>query len=330
MRTDDRGRDLHVTCMPWDHLTMLRTGEVRPQGWNLWLECRDRVWDWREDPSYDAGELSFSRHLQALQQGDDSIVALPLFLMRSFRQRCIMVPKASSLRNLPDLAGKRIGVPGWADTGNTWTRALLREAGVGLDDVEWTVGLAFRGVAQTIHRDSVAVGVRFLESSQNIFEELLDGHLDCIFYPFLPWDFHRPDYPLRHLFDDFVAEEQGYYRRVGYSPGLHLLGVRRTLLDRRPWLAQELLDLFGRARRTWIEHRSYYADSTPWLQHDVERSMSVFGGDWFVDGVEANRAMTADFCTELFEQHVVADRIDPDRVFAGFEEFAQREVRWGA
>lgn len=328
--TDDRDRDLRVTCMPWDHVTLLRTGEIRPQGWNLWLESHDRVWDWCEDKSYDAGELSFSRYLQALRQGDDRVVALPLFLMRSFRQRCILVPKGSTLRTLPDLAGRRIGVPGWADTGNTWTRALLREAGVSLSDVDWTVGLAFPGVAQTIRHDAVPSGVRLLESSQNLLDELLADRLDCAFYPFMPPDFHRRDHPLRHLFDDFVAEEQAYYRRVGYSPGLHLLGVRRTLLERRPWLAQELFELFGRARRTWIERRSYYADSTPWQQHDVERSLAAFDGDWMVDGVEANRVMTAAFCAELFDQRIVADPIDPAIVFAGFEEFAQHEARTGA
>ncbi|MFT4287815.1 hypothetical protein [Nocardioides sp.] len=35
--------------MPWDHVTSLRTGEVAPDGGNLRLDCRDRVWDWLAD-----------------------------------------------------------------------------------------------------------------------------------------------------------------------------------------------------------------------------------------------------------------------------------------
>ncbi|MFT4010478.1 MAG: hypothetical protein QM655_10605 [Nocardioidaceae bacterium] len=318
----DLRRTLRVTCMPWDFTALLRTGEVRPEGWDLDLVTHDRVWDWRTDESFDGGELSLSRHVQALRQGDDRVVALPLFVMRSFRQRCVLVPRASDRYTLGDLVGARIGVPGWADTGNTWTRALLREAGIGLDAVDWTVGLAFPGAAQTIHRDSVPSSIRFLSDSENIFDELLAGRLDGLFFPFLPAAFHRGDFPLRHLFADFVAEERAYFDRTGYVPGLHLIGVRRTVLERRPGLAAEFFELFGRARRTWIDQRTYYADTTPWFLSEVERSATAFAGDWLCDGVEGNRRMVEAFCAELFEQGIVNEPVDAGQLFSDYESFA--------
>lgn len=314
--------DIRVTCMPWDHVTLLKTREVAPKGWDLHVDCHDRVWDWTVDERYGAGELSLSRYVRGLASGDDSIVALPLFLMRGFRQRCILVGRESKRRTLSDLVGTRIGVPGWADTGNTWTRAVLREAGIGLDQVEWVVGLAFNGAAQTIRGAEVPDHVRLLRDSENIYDELLAGRLDSVFFPFLPIDFHRGGFPLRHLFDDFAGEERDYYARVGYEPGLHLLGVRRSLLQQHPWLAADMVELFADARRRWIERRAFYADTTPWLLDEIERSMDTFGGDWSCNGVGTNQVMLEAFCKELSEQHVLGEPLAAEAIFADFAEFA--------
>ena len=80
----------------------------------------------------DGGETSFSRYVRARAAGDDRVIALPLFLMRGFRHRCIIVRRDIDRRDAADLKGARIGLTGWPDSGNTWTRAILREAGVGV------------------------------------------------------------------------------------------------------------------------------------------------------------------------------------------------------
>ena len=38
------------------------------------------------------------------------------------------------------LRGKRIGVTGWRNSGNTWTRAALRREGVSVEDAFWIAG----------------------------------------------------------------------------------------------------------------------------------------------------------------------------------------------
>src|SRR5260221_527998 len=91
------------------------------------------------DPRYDAGEMSMSRYSLARARGEHSIVGVPHFLMRAFRHRCIITAKQSGITRIDQLAGKRIGLAGWQDSGNTWTRALLRRVGIGIEDAEWLV-----------------------------------------------------------------------------------------------------------------------------------------------------------------------------------------------
>ena len=69
-----------------------------------------------------------------------AIVGIPSFIMRGFRHRCIITTEDSPIDTLSDLAGKRIGVTGWRDSGNTWTRAALRREGVGVEDAFWFAG----------------------------------------------------------------------------------------------------------------------------------------------------------------------------------------------
>ena len=101
------------------------------------LDSTPDVWK-RHDLA--GGETSFSSYVRARARGDDRVIALPIFLMRGFRHRCILVHRDSPATTASDLHGARIGLTGWADSGNTWTRAILREAGIGVADASWLVG----------------------------------------------------------------------------------------------------------------------------------------------------------------------------------------------
>ena len=124
----------------WDHLVPLASGGVEVPGCTVRIESREVTPDVLAEPGLDGGETSFSRYVQAVAAGDDRLVGLPAFVMRGFRHRCVLVRTDSPLRSLGELAGTRIGLTGWPDSGNTWTRALIRAAGVDLTGVEWRVG----------------------------------------------------------------------------------------------------------------------------------------------------------------------------------------------
>ena len=125
-----------------DTVAPLACGDVTVQGVALHLD-RDTPRALERpmaDPTVDAGELSLSRHVRRLDSGDRSWVALPVFVYRGFRQRCFYVRRGSGLNSLEQLRGKRVGSNEWPASGNVWTKALLRDAGVALESISWHLG----------------------------------------------------------------------------------------------------------------------------------------------------------------------------------------------
>ena len=65
-------------------------------------------------------------------------------------------------------------------------------------------------------------------------------------------DLERRD-DIRTLFPDPDAEANRYYTKTGMFPINHTLVVRRSLLEREPWIARSLYDAFARAKARWHE-----------------------------------------------------------------------------
>src|SRR5512143_1039561 len=91
---------------------------------------------------------------------------MTIFAYRAFRQRSFFVRRDSGLYDFQDLEGKCIGTNGWPDSGNTWSRAVMRAHGVNIQKIHWTVGL--------IGRDRHANGV---EPNHKMIQALCDEEL---------------------------------------------------------------------------------------------------------------------------------------------------------
>ncbi|MFG1685841.1 hypothetical protein ACGFNP_37155 [Nonomuraea sp. NPDC049269] len=300
----------------WDHLVPVATGTLTSEAFDLDLDSRAMTPDVLSEPELDGGETSFSRYVLGRAQGDDRLVGLPVFVMRGFRHRCVLVRRDSELREFAELKGARVGLTGWPDSGNTWTRALLRAAGVDLTGIEWTVGAVD---APEPGKDRVG-GAKLPDNVSvtdgSLAEELAAGRLDAIMTPFMPAGFFTPESRFRHLLADHPAAELDYFHRNGFIPGIHLVTLKRELVERHPELPGAVQELFERSKRHWLARRRLLTDTTPWLLADLSRTQEVFGEDWMPYGTAANAAMTAAFCAELHAQGIAPASIDPQEVFA--------------
>lgn len=313
---------LNIVVRDYDHVGPLAKGDLLPASIDLTLDRRTAIASFLTDPSFQGGEMSFSKYLIGLSNGDDSYVGLPLFVMRAFRHRCFFVHRDSGLRTFNDLAGKRVGTNGWPDTGNTWSRAAMRAEGVDLGSISWWVGTIDQTTEQAFgHAASPVVpdGVQLVPQGRTLGDMLSARDLDAMMVPWPPTTFYEPDSPIVRLFPDFPAEEAAYYQRVGYYPGHHLIALRREVVDAHPWVVGRLFDAFEQSRLASQEKRLQLTDVTPWSLADLETTVQTFGRDWQPNGVAANRQMVADFCEEQFAQGLVSSRVNPDDVFAAFE-----------
>ena len=124
-----------------DHIYPLVTREVEPEGITLEFDRNVGLAALYQDESYLAGETSLGLYMLRTSQGYRDFVGLPIFPMRQFRHRCFLVRRGSPMldQDLKALEGKRVGMDGWPNSGNTWTRVMLREAGVDIWKINWVI-----------------------------------------------------------------------------------------------------------------------------------------------------------------------------------------------
>jgi len=309
---------IRLALRDWDYVTPLVLGDVASG--HLALEVT-RVAALPDNlatsAEYDASEMSLSRYTTARAGGSNAVFGVPNFIMRGFRHRCVIAARDSRLTRLAELRGGRIGLAGWQDSGNTWTRAALAQAGVGIEDAHWIVGRlsAEHPSIDRIGRYARPGRVETLPGDPPILGLLAAGELDAVFTPFMPPGFFARDAAYRHLVSDLRAAERAYFATTGYVPGIHILGVKAELAREHPWLAQELSDLLDSSRRMWLEKRRRYADTTPWLIDELGQCARDLPPDWDASGLAANQRMIADFIAEARGQGLMDATLTPQTLF---------------
>ncbi len=309
---------IRLALRDWDYMTPLVLGDVTSNR----LDVRvDRVAALPDDLAtsveYDASEMSLSRYTTAWARGETGVFGVPNFIMRGFRHRCVITARDSRLTRLADLRGRRIGLAGWQDSGNTWTRAALEHDGVGIEDAHWIVGRLSpdHPSIDRVGRYARPGRIETLPGDPPILDLLLEGKLDAVFTPFMPDGFYGRDARYRHLVADLRAAERAYFAAVGYVPGIHVLGIKADLARQHPWLAQELSDLIDASQRLWHDKRCRYADTTPWIIDELGQCARDLPERWNASGLEANRRMVAAFIEQARHQGLMDTDITPDTLF---------------
>ncbi|WP_319520713.1 nitrate ABC transporter substrate-binding protein [uncultured Martelella sp.] len=312
---------LRIALRDWDYITPLILKDVRSDRVSLEIErVGTLIGDLGKSETFDAAEQSFSRYTQIIHDGRDDIVGIPAFIMRGFRHRCIITTRKSPLKSLADLKGKNIGVTGWRDSGNSWTRAALRREGVEIEDARWFAGRLTAEHPITDRLDGFGRPglIEACPDERPMTELLEDGFLDAVFTPFMPSGFFEGTSPFRQVVEDFVAAETRYFRDVGYVPGMHLIAVKADIIDANPWLPEELSRMIEESGRMWTAKRRKYADTTPFMLDELRRSAMALPDDWQENGLAANRTMIADFARELYEQKILPRLLSPEDLFPRF------------
>jgi 4,5-dihydroxyphthalate decarboxylase len=310
---------LTLVIKDYDYVTPILIGDVVAEGIDLKLDRKSGIAATTDNPHIIAGETSFSKHLIRLSRGDRRYVGIPFFAYHGFRHRCFFVRRGSSLHCLKDLEGKRLGTNGWFDTGNTWSRAALREQGVAVDSIRWQVAPIDDPAAPSRYQGDEPKYVQSAPRGQTLRDLLLSDELDAVMCPLPPKGFYDADSPIVRLIPDYRKAEQEYLGRTGVYPGHHILVVQRVLFEKEPWVLKNLFDAFEKSKLLWFQTRAIWAEFTPWMLADIEDAMKFVGRDWHPSGIEPNAKMIRALCDEVFAQDLAKEPIDSSMVFSEYQ-----------
>lgn len=313
---------LTMAMSDYDHVRDVVSGAVPVEGVELTplqLPVEEIFYRFLHHREWEVTELSFAKYLSLRAAGDDSISAIPVFPSRVCRHSSIYVRPGGPSKP-EELAGGRIGIPEWAQTASVYSRGLLvHEWGIPLRDVQWFQA----GVNQPGRREKVAVeppaGVVLTPVADRSLDQMLhEGDLDAVFSAHAPASFERGDPGIVRLFPDYQPVEEEYVARTGIFPIMHVVAMRSDVLDRHPWVAQNLVNAFEEAKRRSLERLSEMTLSRlplAWVPARLEQMRSILGDDPWPYGVQANRVTLEAFTRYAFEQGVAARQVAPEDLF---------------
>jgi 4,5-dihydroxyphthalate decarboxylase len=311
---------LTLAVSDYDHVRDLTSGRVPVEGVQLTclqLPVEEIFFRFTAFREWHVSELSLAKYVTMVGADDDSVVAIPVFPSRVFRHSAFYVRRGGPVQEVGQLAGARVGVPEWIQTAGVWARGLLaHEFGVPLTEVHWVQA----GVNQAGRQELFELpGVRIeVVADRALSDMLVAGDLDAIISARPPKDSFGAAAPIGPLFPDAAEREQEWYQRTGIYPIMHVVVLRRDVMDVHPWVAMNLYRGFVEARDRSIARALDLNASrfpVPWLPAYARRMAALFDGDPFPYGIEPNRRTLAEFLGYAAEQGVVRRPVTVDELF---------------
>ena len=269
---------------------------------------------------FDICELSLSSYTVKTAQGNCPYIAVPAFVSRAFRHTAIYV-RTDRVKKPDDLKGGKVGVPEYQLTANVWARALLEDDyGVRPADIHWIrAGIEHAGRPEKL-TIKLPAGVRLDNAPEGAtISGLLEaGEIDGFIAPRPPKLVEKGHPNIGWLFPDPVSVAKDYYKRTGFFPIMHVVGIRRELAERHPWLPGAVLKAFEQSKEIGmakLSDTSATKVTLPFVEEALRDARALMGEDFWSYGVDKNRKTLDYFLGQHHAQGLSSRRVSVDELF---------------
>ena len=274
---------------------------------------------------FDASEMSLAELIYYTSRNRNDFIGVPVFPSRMFRHGFMVVRRDAGIDTPQDLIGKRLGFLRWVQTAAVWIRGtLIHEYGVTPANSQWHTASLHHwdgDVAETSVKLPGGAGIKVLQgegsAADRAMAALREGRLDMLGVTETQLPLLLSDAGLKRLFENYREVEAEYFQKTRIFPIMHVLVVRKSLVEQYPGVPAGLFELFSRAKR---QARQWYADMpslvTVWRQHTLEQERAVFGGDPCPYGLDANREVLNTFIEYCEAQGICERNLSPEELFA--------------
>ncbi len=215
---------------------------------------------------FDVSEMSMTRLIMSIAQGDDRWMGFPVFMSRRFFHMDILVRKDSGIEKPEDLKGKHVGIATYQSVPAVWNRGMFQhDYGVHPKDMTF-----WREIEENSHSVKFLPHPRFtpppdvkvndIAPGKSVVSMLKSGELQAALES--PGDAgHGPgiDVPeIRQLFPNVYAECVRYYEKTGLYPINHGAVIKREIVAKHPWAVLNLFNAFQQAAELADKQRMAY------------------------------------------------------------------------
>jgi 4,5-dihydroxyphthalate decarboxylase len=316
---------LSLSCTGYDRVRPLFDGRVQIEGVEIIPSAVEpeegfhRAFKFGE---FDIAELSISSHTLVTSRGENEYVGIPVMVSRVFRQSGIYIRTDRGIHQPQDLRGKKIGLRGYQITANTWMRGMLQdEYGVKPEQIHWRRG-GIEEPGQGEHarlKLPAGIDLQDIPGDQTLSGMLESGRLDGVINPRAPSCFLRGAPDVARLFPDYRKEEEDYFRRTGIFPIMHIIGIRKSLVEQHPWLPVNVYKAFVAAKQMAdrdLNEIGHLMVTLPWLVHEFNATRALMGDDYWPYGFAENRKVLDTFTRYHHEQGLSQRQVAPEELFA--------------
>jgi 4,5-dihydroxyphthalate decarboxylase len=270
---------------------------------------------------FDITELSLSNTMNLIAKGACPYIGISVFPSRLFRHSSIYIRTDRGIERPEDLRGKVVGVPEYQMTAAVWVRGILQdEYGLRAAEVKWRNG----GLEQPGREARVPLALppeielQPIPANETLSAHLDDGMLDALISALAPSCFGRNP-KVQRLFPDYRAAEEAYFQRTRMFPITHLVGIRRSLVERHPWLPVNTYVAYLKAQDLCyrqMETIGHLFTTLPWPVEELQRARTLMGEDFWSYGVEPNRRELEAVARYAHEQGINPREVAPEELFA--------------
>jgi 4,5-dihydroxyphthalate decarboxylase len=317
--------ELSVACCPYDRTRAIFDGRAQIDGCSIFVtplepeEAFHRAFKFQE---FDVTELSLSSYTLTVSRNESAYVAIPAFVSRLFRHSGIYIRTDRGITSPADLRGKTIGLPEYQITANVWIRGILEdEYGVPPASIHWRQG----GIEEPGRTERAPlrlppdIDLKPISADRSLSELLELGELDGVIGARAPSCFLRGAANVARMFPDYRAAETAYYKKTGIFPIMHVIGIRRSLVERHPWLPVNVYKAFLEAKQICMRELAQIGHlycSLPWSVSEREAAAALMGEDFWSYGLEANENALDTFVRYHHGQGISTRRVAPRELFA--------------
>ncbi len=312
-------KKLQLTLAMGDYeiVRALKEGKVEPDGIELnvltEMDSTTRHWRFLRNEDFDVAEVSCSSYLVARDR-DMPFEGIPVFLHRRFRHGFMFINTTKGIEKPTDLIGCKMGTKQYQSSAQLWMRGILEhEYGVPHRSMEW-----FTELDESVDFNPPPdLKISRLDHDQSVETMLAEGELDAVLHPDLIRPLIAKDPRVGRLFPNFKEEEIAYYKKTGIFPIMHVMGIRREIVERHPWVPINLYHAFEESKAIAMK-RMVNPRIVPlaWYREAWEEQEEIMGPDpWEYGMTENNESQLETLVGYSHEQGMIEKPIALDELF---------------